>query len=158
MARLLAARLGHRHVDLDERIELVSGRSIPELFVDGEDRFRTVETEVLRGVLAVPTDVIVATGGGIVTSELNRAVLSARSTVVWLDVPEHLLLERLRADVTERPLLAAGDPALRLGELAEARRPLYEAVAAHRVDASGDPTTVADAVEALLTSPVASAR
>lgn len=157
VARLLAARLGRRHVDLDDRIELVSGHSIPELFADGEDRFRTMETEVLRGVLAMPTDAIVATGGGIVTSELNRATLSARSTVVWLDVPDDLLLQRLRADVTDRPLLSGGDPARRLAELAAARRPLYERVAAHRVDASGDPEAVADAVEVLLTSPVASA-
>lgn len=156
MAQLLAAQLGYRSVDLDERIQLVSGRSIPELFADGEETFRTVETEVLRGVLAVPTGVVVATGGGIVGSELNRTVLSARSTVVWLDVPPEQLLDRLRADATQRPLLSGDDPAAVLARLAEERQPLYEQVAAHRVDASGDPEQVAKAVQQLLDTPVAS--
>ncbi|MCB1028263.1 MAG: shikimate kinase [Microthrixaceae bacterium] len=156
VAQLLAQLLQRRWVDLDERIELVSGRSIPELFAEGEDRFRTVETEVLRGVLAVPTGVVVATGGGIVTIGRNREVLTARSTVVWLDVPVEVLLDRLRADATERPLLDDDDPAAALAGLALVRRPLYEEVAAHRVDASGDPEQVANAVERLLAPPVAS--
>ena len=40
VARLLAERLGWRWVDLDDRIEAVTGQSIPELFERGEDHFR----------------------------------------------------------------------------------------------------------------------
>ena len=105
VARHLAERLGWRWVDLDERIEAVTGQSIPELFERGEEHFRTVETEVLRGVLAVPTEVVVATGGGIVGSAANRATLASRSTVVWLDVDVGVLAKRLSADATDRPLL-----------------------------------------------------
>ena len=150
VAGLLAERLGWRWVDLDERIEAVTGQSIPELFERGEEHFRTVETEVLRGVLAVPTEVVVATGGGIVGSEANRATLAARSTVVWLDVDVGRLLERLGSDATDRPLLNGDDPAARLTELAEARRPLYEAAATHRVDAGSAPTEVVEAIAVLL--------
>lgn len=153
VARLLAEQLGRRWVDLDDRIEAVSGHSIPELFERGEEHFRNIETEVLRGVLAVPTEVVVATGGGIVTSEANRATLATRSTVVWLDVPVEQLLDRLGSDATDRPLLSDGDPALRLAELADARRPLYEATTAHRVDATGSPAEVVDEVAALLKAP-----
>ena len=153
VARLLAERLGWRWVDLDDRIEAVTGQSIPELFERGEDHFRTVETEVLRGVLALPTEVVVATGGGIVTSEANRATLVTRSTVVWLDVPVGQLLDRLGSDATPRPLLNDGDPALRLAELAAARSPLYEAPAGHRIDAAVDPAQVVDQIAALLQFP-----
>lgn len=157
VARLLADRLGRRWVDLDERLELVTGQTVTELFAEGEDRFRTLETEVLRGVLAVPTGVVVATGGGVVTNQLNRSVLATRATVVWLDVPVERLLDRLAADQTDRPLLNDGDPAIKLGALAEVRRPLYEQVATHRVDASADPEAVVLAVEQVLAGPVASA-
>jgi len=153
VARLLADRLGRRWVDLDERLELVTGQTVTELFAEGEDRFRTLETEVLRGVLAVPTGVVVATGGGVVTNQLNRSVLATR----WLDVPVERLLDRLAADQTDRPLLNDGDPAIKLGALAEVRRPLYEQVATHRVDASADPEAVVLAVEQVLAGPVASA-
>ncbi len=150
VARLLAEHLGWRWVDLDQRIEAVTGRSIPELFERGEEHFRTVETEVLRGVLAVPTEVVVATGGGIVGSEANRATLTTRSTVVWLDVDVGLLVARLASDATERPLLNEPNPADRLAGLAAARRPLYQSVAAHRVDAAAAPPEVVEAIAALL--------
>jgi shikimate kinase len=48
-----------------------------------------------------------------------------QGVVVWLDAPEELLLQRLAADATPRPLMAAPDPAARLRELLEQRRPLY---------------------------------
>jgi shikimate kinase len=48
-----------------------------------------------------------------------------QGVVIWLDAPEDLLLRRLRADSTARPLLAQADPAARLAALLEARRPLY---------------------------------
>ncbi len=74
-----------------------------------------------------------------------------------LDVPVERLLDRLAADQTDRPLLNDGDPAIKLGALAEVRRPLYEQVATHRVDASADPEAVVLAVEQVLAGPVASA-
>ena len=150
VARLLAERLGWRWVDLDERIEAVTGQWIPELFERGEEHFRAAETEVLRGVLAVPTEVVVATGGGIVTSETNRATLAARSTVVWLDLPVDVAAERLAADDAPRPLLAHDDARARLAALAQARLPLYEATADHRVDASAAPPEVVEAIAASL--------
>jgi shikimate kinase len=48
-----------------------------------------------------------------------------QGVVVWLDAPEELLLQRLAADPTPRPLMAAADPAARLRELLDQRRPLY---------------------------------
>lgn len=43
--------------------------------------------------------------------------------VIWLDAPEELLLERLNADPTQRPLMQSEDPAQRLAELMGQRRP-----------------------------------
>ena len=45
--------------------------------------------------------------------------------VVWLDVPTDILVERLQADDTPRPLLETSDPVATLTELLERRRSLY---------------------------------
>jgi shikimate kinase len=67
---------------------------------------------------------VVATGGGVVTRPVNWGHLR-QGVVIWLDAPDSVLLERLQADATPRPLLATPDPAQRLGDLLAERRPLY---------------------------------
>ena len=124
VGRPLAEALGYRFVDADTLLEQVAGRPIPEIFAsDGEAGFRSLETAVLDQV-AQWHSLVVATGGGAVTRPENWGHMR-QGAVVWLDASEALLLRRLQADPTPRPLLASGDPAARLAELLAARRPLY---------------------------------
>jgi len=75
-----------------------------------------------------------------------------QGVVVWLDAPEELLLQRLSADPTPRPLLATEDPAARLAALLAQRRPLYAQADLHIVQDGGSPEQVARQVlEALPT-------
>jgi len=87
-------------------------------------------------------DVVVATGGGAVTTEAVRERL-ADEVVVWLDAPDETLLERVATG--DRPLLGS-DPAGALRDLRTRRASLYESVACCRVDSSGSPVEVAAAV------------
>ena len=80
---------------------------------------------------------VVATGGGVVTRPVNWGHLR-QGVVIWLDAPADLLLERLQADPTPRPLLATQDPAARLEALLQARQPLY-AQADLRIQQQGEP-------------------
>ena len=122
--RHLAERLGYRFLDADSSIEQVAGRSIPELFAsEGESGFRALEAAVLNQIASWHS-LVVATGGGVVTRPENWGQMR-QGVVVWLDAPEELLLQRLAADPTPRPLMAATDPGARLRELLAARRPLY---------------------------------
>ena len=122
--RPLAEALGYRFIDADRVIEQTAGRTIPEIFAsDGEEGFRQLETAVLDS-LAHWHSLVVATGGGVVTRPHNWGHLQ-QGVVIWLDAPRELLLERLSADATVRPLLALSDPAERLETLLSARRPLY---------------------------------
>ena len=77
--RALAGRLKARFVDLDEEIVARAGRSIPEIFRDGEDAFRTVELETLRAVLdaadAAQGDTVLALGGGALTLPAARELI-----------------------------------------------------------------------------------
>jgi shikimate kinase len=122
--RHLAQQLGYRFLDADSSLEQVAGRPIPEIFAsEGEAGFRRLEAAVLNQIASWHS-LVVATGGGVVTQPQNWGQLH-QGVVIWLDAPDALLLERLRADPTPRPLMAAPDPATRLAELLEQRRPLY---------------------------------
>ncbi len=124
VGRPLAEALGYRFLDADTSIEQVAGKPIPELFArDGEAGFRALEAAVLNQIAAWHS-LVVATGGGVVTRPENWGQLH-QGVVIWLDAPDALLLERLTADPTPRPLLACPDPATRLAELLQERRPLY---------------------------------
>jgi len=145
----LADRLGYRFVDLDSVISAAAGRSIPAIFAaEGEAGFRQLERQVLQQVASWHS-LVVATGGGVVTTPANWGELR-QGVVVWLDVPASTLLDRLRADPTPRPLLVDADPAPRLQELLRQRQTLYSQ-ADLRVEAGeGDATAIADRLLAAL--------
>lgn len=85
VGRELAKRLAKTFVDIDEVIAMRAGKSIPQIFADsGEAAFRKMETEVLRKFSKEKGQVI-ATGGGIVTTPDNRALLRQNSTVIYID-------------------------------------------------------------------------
>jgi shikimate kinase len=124
VGRPLAESLGYRFVDADAVLEQASGRTIAEIFAsDGEAGFRQLETAVL-GQISSWHSLVVATGGGAVTRPENWGHMR-QGVVVWLDAPPELLLSRLAADPTPRPLMQAADPAERLEALLAERRPLY---------------------------------
>ncbi|ABU56228.1 Shikimate kinase [Roseiflexus castenholzii DSM 13941] len=136
VARHLAARLGWRVCDTDGLVEQMAGRTIPAIFADeGEGAFRERETVALMAALTEP-NTIVATGGGIVLRDRNRALLREKAFVVWLDAPTDVLIARLRAHDEERPLLAGDDPAARLETLRAQRAALYRDVAHVTIDTS----------------------
>ena len=140
--RQLAAQLGYRFLDADQSLEQVAGRSIPEIFAsEGEAGFRQLESAVLNQIASWHS-LVVATGGGVVTRPENWGQMR-QGVVIWLDAPEALLLQRLNADPTPRPLMAAADPAARLAALLAERRPLYAQADLHIVQDGRPPEQVA---------------
>jgi len=142
VGRPLAAALGYRFLDADAALERAAERPIPAVFAEaGEEGFRQLETAVLDQIAGFHS-LVVATGGGVVTRPVNWGHLH-QGVVVWLDAPETLLLARLRADPTPRPLLSEADPAARLSTLLEARRPFYAQADLHVVQVEAAPEAVA---------------
>ena len=124
VGRHLAEALNYRFIDADTSLEQVAGRSIPEIFAsEGESGFRALESAVLNQIASWHS-LVVATGGGVVTQPANWGELH-QGVVVWLDAPDAMLLQRLEADPTPRPLMEAEDRAERLAALLAERRPLY---------------------------------
>src|SRR5438552_16417849 len=132
VARLLGARLGLRPRDLDEEIVARAGVPIAQIFArEGEAAFRRREAAALRAV-AAERGQVVATGGGMVVAEENRAVMAATGWVVCLEARPETLHERLRgewlpgdAGQPVRPLLDAPDPLARIRSLKDARQAAY---------------------------------
>ncbi|MEO0768071.1 MAG: shikimate kinase [Cyanobacteria bacterium J06649_4] len=107
IGRKLANRLGYRFLDTDALIEQSTGQTVTDLFAaEGEAGFRAIETQVLSQVSS-HTNLVVATGGGIVTQPMNWSYLH-HGVVLWLDVPVSVLVSRLSGDST-RPLLHGVD-------------------------------------------------
>ena len=137
VGRPLAEALGYRFVDADTAIEAVAGRPIPQIFAEqGEAGFRELETAVI-GQIAAWHSLVVATGGGVVTHPENWGHMR-QGVVIWLDAPAELLLARLSADPTPRPLLQSADREARLQALLQERRPLYQQ-ADLQISQSGEP-------------------
>ena len=145
VGRPLAAALGYRFLDADSSVEQVAGRSIAEIFAsEGESGFRELESAVLNQIASWHS-LVVATGGGAVTRKTNWGHMQ-QGIVVWLDAPDELLLERLAADPTPRPLMQSPDPGARLASLLDERRPLYSQADLRIVQDGRSPELVAQQI------------
>lgn len=106
VAKCLAYLLNCEKLDLDKVIEEAQARPIVEI-INGEgiDRFREIETENLRRILA-ETDVrIIALGGGAWTVEENRALIKRYGcTTVWLESTFEHCWRNITSSKQERPL------------------------------------------------------
>ena len=147
--RPLAEKLGYGFVDADAVIEQVAGCTISEIFErDGEEEFRSLETQVMRSI-SERHSLVVATGGGVVTRIENWGMMH-QGIVIWLDVERRQLLQRLQSDSTQRPLLMTEDPAEALDAILKQRRPLYDEADLTVVIESESADVVADGIIQLL--------
>ena len=135
VGRQLARRLGRRFYDSDHEIVARTGVAIPTIFeIEGEEGFRRRESQTIAELTAT-SDIVLATGGGVVLNPENRRLLRDTGWVVYLNVPPGMLYERTRHD-RNRPLLRVDDPLGKLEELHALRDPLYREVAHLVVDGS----------------------
>ena len=133
IGRKLAKKSSQQFYDCDHEIENRTGASIDLIFeIEGEEGFRKREMQLLNELTSM-SNIVLATGGGAILNEENRAHLSARGYVVYLKSDIKQLLKRTSRD-NKRPLLQNTDPDVVLRELLEIRGPLYEADADMVID------------------------
>ncbi|WP_411083545.1 3-dehydroquinate synthase [Streptomyces sp. cmx-18-6] len=127
VGELLAARLGAVYRDTDADVVAEAGKPIAEIFYDeGEEHFRALERRAVQAAVAGHTGIL-SLGGGAVLDGATRELLAGRPVVyLSMDVDEAVRRVGLGA---ARPLLAV-NPRRQWRELMDARRPLYEEVAA----------------------------
>ncbi len=128
VGRQLARALNLPFHDSDAEIERRTGVDIAYIFEkEGEAGFRQREREAIEALTALD-GIVLATGGGAVLLPENRRHLAERGYVVYLRTSVAQQADRVRHG-KHRPLLASGDAATRLGQLMDARAPLYAEIA-----------------------------
>ncbi len=136
VGRRIAVQTGHRFVDTDELVAAREGQSITRIFAEhGEAYFRDLETSVLEELAGSATGIVLATGGGSILREENRAILRRIGPIVWLDADPDALFERVSRN-KKRPLLQTEDPRASFDTLLANRRAIYDAAANFRVDST----------------------
>ena len=121
LAKALAEKLDFEFVDLDTVIENKSGRSIDQLFKEGENVFREFESKCLREVME-RDKIVLACGGGVVLKTENRELIQ-QGQVVFLYISPETTIERNNSAV--RPLLKTDDPLASARKIMKERFPLY---------------------------------
>lgn len=131
----IARKLDSDFVDMDALLEDRLGMPIARFFEEkGEAAFRQLEEEVLADLLK--TDKVISTGGGIVISPRNRALLKQNPDNIYLKADFETLYQRISADKdNQRPLFLKNSKEELLAIFKE-RQVWYEEVASKVIDVS----------------------
>ena len=119
----LAGLLALPFVDLDQEVERRAGATVREIVEEqGEPAFRRLEVEGLQAVLE-RDDVVIATGGGTLTSEIGGRLIREAGLTVWLNPSFSTIVERIGVlGKIDRPLFRAETQVL---ALYQERLPVY---------------------------------
>jgi len=140
IGRRLARKLKLKFLDSDHAIENRTGARIALIFeIEGEEGFRKRESEIIEE-LTNQSDIVLATGGGVVLNPENRQKLAERGLVVYLRAGLDQLLKRTSRD-NKRPLLNTDNPHEKIKELLNTRTPHYEEIADLIVDTDKQPVS-----------------
>ena len=96
IGRKLARALHLEFVDTDHRIEEREGATVIDIFhYEGEERFRTIEREVLEEVVATGQAAVVSTGGGLPAWGDNMARMNEVGRTIYLKRSAENIASRL---------------------------------------------------------------
>ena len=96
IGRKLARTLHLEFVDTDHRIEEREGATVIDIFhYEGEERFRTIEREVLEEVVATGQAAVVSTGGGLPAWGDNMARMNEVGRTIYLKRSAENIASRL---------------------------------------------------------------
>jgi shikimate kinase len=125
VGKILAKKLSYRFIDTDVWVESRSGKTVAELFLLGEEVFRTAEKEVVASVTSLCGQVV-ALGGGVLLNAENRRAINHAGRLIYLAASVKELARRIESSAQLRPLLTGVAPGqMRITELFTAREPWY---------------------------------
>jgi shikimate kinase len=138
--RKLAHHLQYQSLDLDAYIEAAEQKTIAELFEIGENYFREKEMLALReSIDTLPSDVIIATGGGVPIFHNNMDWMKENGKVIYLKANVDYIFNNLANAYVERPLLQSQSKEgvlNKLNGLYELRKEIYQQ-AHHTIEIEG---------------------
>ncbi len=142
VGRALAARLRYPFADTDALIEEREGRKVSDIFSErGEAHFRHLEHRITHD-LTRDDSLVVSSGGGYIMTNAVYQIAAANFTIVYIDTPFDLCLQRIKDD-KKRPL-AAGRADEELHRLFLRRKSLYRVRCDFSVDGSKDTASIVE--------------
>lgn len=136
VGRILAEKVGEEFIDTDELITEKIKMPIKDFFaLYGEEKFREVETEVIREI-AGKGGLVISTGGGAVLRKENLINLRYNGNILFIDRPLNMLIS-----TDSRPL---SSDRMALENLYMTRYPIYSEACDSRIESLGTPLEIAD--------------
>ncbi len=133
----LAQALDLPFIELDREVEKEAGTHLGEVFaMYGQDAFRRFERRALERVLKQHEEVVIATGGSLVTDPSSYERLLERCFCIWLKASPEEHMSRVIAQGDMRPFKGRSAALDEIRKLLAERDRLY-ARAALAVDTSG---------------------
>ena len=137
---VLSGLTGREFADSDAFITKAASKTIPDIITEhGEKYFRRLETEMLAK-LCKQSGLVIATGGGVVTQQVNRHIICQNSIVFFLDRDLNQL------PISGRPLSQRDG----IKALADVRLPLYSKWSDHTVRVGDINNTAVDIYKKIL--------
>ena len=125
ISQCLAERLGYELKDTDEMIVKSAKMSINDIFAKlGEERFRHMETEIIKQA-AKGDKTIISTGGGVVLNPRNIDFLRENGIIVNLSPEFEVIQERISEAAATRPLMK-GQTIEEIKKRFNDRKPFYD--------------------------------
>jgi shikimate kinase len=105
IGKKLAGKLKLKFIDLDEVIEKMEGKSVPEIYMqEGDAGFRVKEWEALKEIVK-EDNLVVSTGGGAPCHCDNMNLMEKNGEVIYLNLDNDTLVSRLKTATKDRPIV-----------------------------------------------------
>ena len=138
VGKKLAKKLNFDIIDTDYEIEILANNTIPDIFEqDGEKHFRQLESIILKKYIK-KEDVVISTGGGIITTKENYNIFKNEENVIFLDASVETIISHLQNERNKRPLLTESENLnKKIEELLSTRYEKYSNVSDILIDING---------------------
>ncbi len=134
VSRLLSKKLNMKLIDTDIYIEQKENMSINEIFHKrGEKYFRDLEKQSLE-ILSNQKNIILSTGGGIISNEENIRLLRKIGRVVWLKASTDTIIRNLEKSKIKRPLMKVENKKQKIESLMKSRIDKYSRCSHFEID------------------------
>jgi shikimate kinase len=108
VGKQLAKELNMTFLDMDEKIQQDIKKSIQEIFQQKGEPFFRAEEQLLSEKISVETNLVVATGGGVILKQENMDNLSRNGIILFLKCDFDVVVHRIKNE-KYRPLFSLPD-------------------------------------------------
>lgn len=141
LGKIISEKLKMEFIDTDNYIEKKMNLTVSDLFKNGEEYFRKIETQAIFEIIDEGIFVIAA-GGGIIKKEINMTRLNYNSVIFFLNRNVDMIINN--DDISNRPLI--GNHKEKVFELYNERIDKYKKYCHFEIENNGNMEEAADEI------------